>query len=79
MLVLGRKVNERILIGDDIVITVVALLRDKVRLGVECPRDIPVHREEVAERIRQEGDRSRARKPPGEHDPGKEGANEPPW
>jgi carbon storage regulator len=47
MLVLGRKLNERILIGDDIVITVAAINGDHVRLGIEAPRDIAVDREEV--------------------------------
>lgn len=51
MLVLSRKKNERIVIGDEISITVVEVRGDKVRLGVEAPREIPVHREEVARLI----------------------------
>ena len=47
MLVLVRKVNERIMIGGDIVITVVGIRGDKVRLGISCPKEIPVDREEV--------------------------------
>jgi carbon storage regulator len=47
MLVLERKLNERILIGDDIVITVAAISGDQVRLGIEAPRNIAVDREEV--------------------------------
>jgi carbon storage regulator len=47
MLVLGRKLNERILIGDDIVITVAAISGDQVRLGIEAPRNVAVDREEV--------------------------------
>lgn len=46
MLVISRKVNERILIGDNIVITVVKLEGNKVRLGIEAPRDIKVSRGE---------------------------------
>jgi carbon storage regulator len=47
MLVLSRKSNESIRIGDDIVVTVVELSRGRVRLGIEAPSDVPVHREEV--------------------------------
>jgi carbon storage regulator len=47
MLVLTRAADERIKIGDDITIVVVELRGDKVRLGIEAPRDIPVHRQEV--------------------------------
>lgn len=47
MLVLSRKLGERIYIGDDICITVVAIDRGKVRLGIEAPRSIPVHRQEL--------------------------------
>ena len=47
MLVLSRKKNESIVISENIVITVVELIGDKVRLGIEAPRDIPVYRQEV--------------------------------
>lgn len=47
MLVLARKKNEQICIGDGVVITVVDIRGDKVRLGIEAPRDVPVHRSEV--------------------------------
>ena len=47
MLCLSRKINERIIIGDDIVITVVAIRGDKVRLGIDAPDAVPVHREET--------------------------------
>lgn len=52
MLVLSRKPNEQIVIGDGIVITVVEIRGDKVRLGVEAPRDVSVHRKEVALALR---------------------------
>lgn len=55
MLVLTRKVGERIHIGPDIVVTIVRIQGDKVRLGVAAPEDIAVHREEVLEQIRAEG------------------------
>ena len=52
MLVLSRKQSERIRVGNDIVVTVVRLSGDKVRLGVEAPKEVPVHRNEVYEAIR---------------------------
>lgn len=54
MLVLSRRKNEKIRINDDIVITVVDLWADKVRLGIEAPREVPVHREEVFHAIKEE-------------------------
>ena len=47
MLVLSRHRNESIMVGDDIVITVVDIRGDKVRLGIEAPNTTPVHREEI--------------------------------
>ena len=52
MLVLSRKRDERIVIGDNIVITVVEVRGDKVRLGIEAPTEVPVHRQEVLEAMR---------------------------
>ncbi|MBY0460885.1 MAG: carbon storage regulator CsrA [Gemmataceae bacterium] len=51
MLVLSRKKNETIVINNDIVITVVEIRGDKVRIGIEAPKDVPVHRQEVYEAI----------------------------
>jgi carbon storage regulator len=51
MLVLARRVGENILIGDDIVVTVLELGRDQVRIGIRAPRSISVHREEVYQEI----------------------------
>ena len=51
MLVLSRKKNESIVIDDNIVITVVEVRGDKVRLGIQAPREVPVHRSEVYEAI----------------------------
>ena len=56
MLVLTRKVNEKIRIGDDIEITVVLVDRDTVRLGVSAPRSVQVHRSEVYDEIAAERD-----------------------
>lgn len=54
MLVLSRHRDESIIIGDDIIITVVDVRGDKVRLGIDAPTDIPVHRQEVYEAIQRE-------------------------
>ncbi len=47
MLVLSRKKNESIVVNENIVITVVEIRGDKVRLGIEAPREVPIHRSEV--------------------------------
>ena len=54
MLVLSRKKNESIVIDDQIVITVVEIRGDKVRLGIQAPKEVPVHRMEVHDAIRNE-------------------------
>jgi len=54
MLVLSRKKNECIIIDDNIIITVVEVRGDKVRLGIEAPREVPVHRSEIYEAIQAE-------------------------
>ena len=63
MLVLSRKKNESIIINDDITIVVVEIRGDKVRLGVEAPKEVPVHRNEVYEAIRRnQGPEQRTRR-----------------
>ena len=54
MLVLSRHRDESIIIGDNIVVTIVDIRGDKVRLGIDAPKDIPVHRQEVYKAIQQE-------------------------
>lgn len=54
MLVLSRQRDESIMIGDNIEITIVDIRGDKVRLGIEAPTEIPVHRQEVFEAIQRE-------------------------
>ena len=63
MLVLSRKRDEQIVIGDDIVITVVEIRGDKVRLGIQAPVEIPVHRREIQEAIQREKKQEADRKP----------------
>lgn len=63
MLVLSRHRDESIMIGDDVVITVVDIRGDKVRLGIAAPQDIPVHRREVYEAIQRENRKAANLKP----------------
>jgi carbon storage regulator len=58
MLVLSRQRDESIIIGDNIVVTIVDIRGDKVRLGIEAPTEIPVHRREVYEAIQRENQRA---------------------
>lgn len=54
MLVLTRKSHQSIMIGDDVEISVLSVVGDKVRIGIQAPRDVPVFRKEVYLEIRQE-------------------------
>lgn len=56
MLVLSRKIDESVVIGNNVRITVVAIRGDKVRIGVDAPKEIPVHRREVYEQIISSGE-----------------------
>jgi carbon storage regulator len=51
MLVLSRKLNQAIMVGDNVRIVVVSVDRDQVKLGIDAPREIPVHRSEVFDEI----------------------------
>ncbi|EGV06571.1 carbon storage regulator [Haemophilus pittmaniae HK 85] len=53
MLILTRKVGESVLIGDDISITVLSVRGNQVKLGVQAPKEVSVHREEIYQRIQQ--------------------------
>lgn len=50
MLVLSRKVGQKILVGDDVTITLTRISGDKARIGIEAPKDVPIFREEVERR-----------------------------
>jgi carbon storage regulator len=54
MLVLSRQRDESIVIGDNVVVTIVDIRGDKVRLGIQAPGEVPVHRQEVYEAIQRE-------------------------
>jgi len=52
MLILSRNEKERIMIGEDIVLTVIEICKERVRIGINAPREIPVHREEIYDAIK---------------------------
>ena len=58
MLVLSRQSDETIVIGDNIRVTIVEVRGDKVRIGIEAPRDVTVHRQEIYDAIRQDAQTS---------------------
>jgi carbon storage regulator len=71
MLVLSRQRDESIMIGDSIVVTIVDIRGDKVRLGINAPAEIPVHRQEVYEAIQRENLRATQLQPGDTQDIGK--------
>jgi carbon storage regulator len=59
MLILTRRVGETLMIGDEITVTIVGVNANQIRLGIEAPKEIPVHREEVYVRLQEENARQR--------------------
>lgn len=55
MLILTRRISESLKIGDEVTITVLGVKGNQVRIGVKAPKDVAVHREEIYERIKEEG------------------------
>ncbi len=68
MLVLSRQRDESIIIADNIVITIVDIRGDKVRLGIDAPKEIPVHRQEVYDAIQRENEQGSPTATPSESD-----------
>ena len=64
MLILTRRVGESLMIGDEVTVTVLGVKGNQVRIGVNAPRDVSVHREEIYERIQAEKDASDPDDPP---------------
>jgi len=64
MLILTRRVGETIMIGDNVTVTVLGVKGNQVRIGVNAPKDIAVHREEIYERIRHEQESGNTAAPP---------------
>jgi len=54
MLILTRRVGETLMVGDDVTVTVLGVKGNQVRIGVNAPKDVAVHREEIYDRIRKE-------------------------
>ena len=63
MLILTRRIGETLNIGDDVQVTVLGIKGNQVRIGVNAPKEIPVHREEIYERIKKEKEAGIVRAP----------------
>jgi len=54
MLILTRRVNEKLMVGDDVTVTVLSISGNQVRIGVTAPRHVPVHREEIYDKVKRQ-------------------------
>jgi carbon storage regulator len=54
MLILTRRANEKLMVGDDVTVTVLSISGNQVRIGVNAPRHVPVHREEIYEKVKRQ-------------------------
>ena len=73
MLILTRRVGETLMIGDDVSVTVLGVKGNQVRIGVDAPKEVAVHREEIYERIRSEGGSASPRNNQPDYDPESDG------
>ena len=64
MLILTRRAGESIIIGDNVTITVLGVKGNQVRIGINAPKDVPVHREEIYKRIKDESQDNESRTQP---------------
>jgi carbon storage regulator len=64
MLILTRRVGESLIIGDDVIVNVLGVKGNQVRIGVDAPKNVSVHREEIYDRIQEEKDKGRPETPP---------------
>lgn len=63
MLILTRRIGESLMIGDDVIVTVLGSVGNQVKIGVSAPKNVPVHREEIYQKIQEEKSETPVKKP----------------